>query len=333
MISKELRDQLTHCRVYSTVSQQEDPDAWLKARTGGIGGSDVGAICGVSPFSSARQIYFRKTGQFLESDADKASSERMYFGHVLEPIVADEYCKRTGNKVVDIGCTLQSIEDPWQLANVDRLIVNDDGTIKGILECKTTSEYMNEEWESGEILKSYIYQLNWYLHILDLNYGAFACLVGGNKFYTYEVFRDDDLLNNEIIPKVKDFWFNNVLQLVEPEMQATDTEVTKELYGEVVKGSEIILEDDTSNGLASTIMGLKGQIKELKAALSEAENRIKDRMKENEIAQTRDYTITWKAQNRKSVDTQKLKTEYPDVYEACCRTTTTRVLRIKGGLD
>ena len=59
--------QLTNCTVFSTVSQAEDEEAWVKARTRGIGGSDVGAICGVSPFTSARQIYLSKTGQFDEA--------------------------------------------------------------------------------------------------------------------------------------------------------------------------------------------------------------------------------------------------------------------------
>lgn len=43
---------LTNCKVYSTASQADDEEAWLKARTRGLGGSDVGAICGVSPFTS-----------------------------------------------------------------------------------------------------------------------------------------------------------------------------------------------------------------------------------------------------------------------------------------
>jgi predicted phage-related endonuclease len=81
---------LTNCKVFSTVNQSEDEEAWLAARTNGIGGSDVGAICGVSPFTSARQVYLNKTGQYPDSmKPGDAAKERMYFGHVLEPIVAE----------------------------------------------------------------------------------------------------------------------------------------------------------------------------------------------------------------------------------------------------
>ena len=222
---------LTNCKVFSTVSQDEDEEGWLAARTRGLGGSDVGAICGVSPFTSARQIYLHKTGQFSDAvKSGEAAQERMYFGHVLEPVVADEYAKRTGAKLVVLGATMQHKDHPWALANVDRLIVDDDGKPIGILECKTTSEYNNDAWEAGELLMSYIYQLNWYMWILGLERGAFACLVGGNKFYYYDVFRNDDLLNNTIIPAAKSFWFDNVLALKEPELQCADTEFANNSY-------------------------------------------------------------------------------------------------------
>ena len=232
MLTKEIIKQLPNVQVVSTVSQEEDEAEWLSARTKGIGGSDVGAICGVSPFTSARQIYFSKTGQFEEAlKPGAAAAERMHFGHLLEPIVADEFAKRelTADKgragwyLCELNATVCMKGNTWMRANVDRLIMDGSNKPVGILECKTTSEYNNEEWESGDILLSYVYQLNWYMYILDIKWGAFACLVGGNKFYTYEVFRNDDLLRDVILPAAENFWFNNVQALKEPELQAVDT--------------------------------------------------------------------------------------------------------------
>lgn len=339
MITKQLMEQLPNCKVFSTVKQEDDEAAWLAARTHGIGGSDVGAICGVSPFTSARQIYLRKTGQLEDSiSGGDAAKERMHFGHMLEPIVADEYARRelegTNLKLVDIDATMQHKDFPWALANIDRLIVevHEDGTETpvGILECKTTGEYMNDEWESGEILQSYIYQLNWYLWILGLEKGAFACLVGGNKFYSYEVYRNDELLENEIIPKARSFWFDNVLALKEPEMQQTDTEFANGLYSGVVKNSEIVFEDDESNTLAETVFDCKAKIKELTSIMEEAQNRLKDRLKENEIGYCKDYTIKWSPRSQTRVDTTKLKTEFPQVYEQCKTKSEFRVMTVKG---
>lgn len=331
MITKELLSYLPNVTVVSTVCQEENEEEWLAVRTKGIGGSDIGAICGVSPFSSARQIYFNKTGQFEDAlKPGDASRERMHFGHLLEPIVADEFARRTGKKLLNVDATFSHKDFPWMRANVDRLIVDDDGKPYGILECKTTSEYNNEEWESGDILLSYIYQLNWYLYILDLKYGAFACLVGGNKFYYYEVFRNDELIENTLIPAAKDFWFNNVLALKEPELQATDTDFANQVYAEVTKNSEITLADDIANELAQTVFDCKAKIKELEKTMAEAQNRLKDRLQDHEIGYCRDYTVKWSPRTQTRVDSEVLKRDFPEVYEKCQKQISFRVMTVKG---
>ena len=322
---------LPNCTVFSTVKQEDDEEGWLRARTRGIGGSDVGAICGVSPFTSARQIYLNKTGQYPDSiQPNDAAKDRMHFGHMLEPIVADEYSQRSGNKVIAVNATLVHKDYPWALANVDRLIIDDEGKPVGILECKTTSEYMNEEWESGEILMSYVYQLNWYLWILGLERGVFACLVGGNKFYYYDVFRNDELLENTIIPAAKSFWFDNVLALKEPEMQATDTDFANSIYSTVIKNSEIMLPDDETNELARTVFECKAKIKELEKIMSEAQNRIKDRLQDNEIGYTKDFTIKWSPRSQMRVDTDKLKSDFPEIYAQVQKKIEFRAMYVKG---
>lgn len=331
MLNKAIADQLTTCRVFSTVSQEEDEEAWKAARGHGIGGSDVGAICGVSPFTSARQIYLNKTGQYPETfSPSTASVERMRWGHLLEPVVADEFANKTGAKLVSLGATMQHKDFPWALANIDRLIVDDDGKPIGILEVKTTGEYNNDEWEEGDILLSYIYQLNWYLWILGLERGAFACLVGGNKFYYYDVFRNDELLNDTIIPTVKKFWEENICKMVEPEMQATDKDFANSIFSTVVKNSEKKLDDDVSNDLARTVVECKAQIKQLTATMEEAQNRLKDRLKDVEIGYTPDFTIKWSPCAQKRVDSDVLKKNFPDVYEQCLKRIEFRKMTIKG---
>lgn len=339
MLSQAILKQLTNVRVVSTVDQRENEEEWKAVRNKGIGGSDVGAICGVSPFSSARQIYFNKTGQFEEAlQPGAASLERMHFGHLLEPIVADEFSlreltadkNRAGWHLCELGATVCHKDYPWQRANVDRLILDENGNVVGILECKTTSEYNNEEWENGDILMSYIYQLNWYMYILDIKWGAFACLVGGNKFYSYEVYRNDELLNDVIIPAVTDFWHNNVLKLKEPELQAVDTVFANDTYSEVEKNSEIVLEDEESDNLAEVVFECKAKIKELEKTMEEAQNRLKDRLKDKEIGYCRNYTVKWSPRSSTRVDTTLLKATFPEVYEQCKKVSHFRVMTVKG---
>lgn len=322
---------LTNCKIMSTITQESDEEAWLAARTHGIGGSDVGAICGVSPFSTPRQIYMKKTGQFEDAvEPGTAAMDRMHFGHMLEPVVADEYAIRSGARLKVINATLSHKDHPWALANIDRLIVDENDNPIGVLECKTTGEYMNDNWEDGDILESYLYQLNWYLWILGLDKGVMACLVGGNKYYYYEMFRNDDLLNNIIIPQARDFWFDNVKKLVEPALAANDKDMINEKYSKTRVKAEIILADDTANELAKTIMDCKAKIKELKATQDEAETRIKDKLGENEFGYTTDYTIKWSPRVRNAVDSSLLKKNYPDIHAAVMKATEYKVLLVKG---
>lgn len=325
-------EQLPNCVVVSTVSQAEDENEWKAVRNKGLGGSDIGAICGVSPFTSARQIYFNKTGQFDEAiKPGAAATERMHWGHLLEPVVADEFAAQTGKKLIELGATLAHKDFPWMRANIDRLIIDDDGKPCGILEVKTTSEYNAEEWENGEIPLTYMYQLQWYMHILDLKYGAFACLAGGNKYFSYEVFRDDALINNVLIPAATDFWNNNVLALKEPELQSSDTDYINNKYSAVEKNSEVQLSDDTSDELAKTVVECKKQIKELEGILDEAQNRLKEKLQDKEIGYTKSYTIKWSPRSSTRVDTDKLKTNFPDIYEQCKKVVAYRAMTIKGG--
>lgn len=324
---------LTNCEVFSTVSQEDDEAAWLLNRTKGIGGSDVGAICGVNNYSSARLIYLQKTGQYEDgvNEPNEASLERMYFGHLLEPVVADEFARRTGKNVIVSPATLVHKKYPWAIANVDRLIVDDNGVPYGILECKTASEYMNENWDEGDIPTSYIYQLQWYLWITGLEYGAFACLVGGNKFYYYDTFRNDELIENEIFPKIDKFWNYHVKNLVEPELTGTDAdaELVSSINTEVEKGSELIIEDDTINDLAAIVKECKAKKKEIEATEKEAANRIKDVLKNKEIGYTKDHIVKWSPRKQTRIDSKKLKEQYPEVYEDCKKEISFRVFTVK----
>ena len=324
---------LTNCNILSTVTQEEDEKEWLTNRIKGIGGSDVGAICGVNKYSSARLVYLKKTGQYQdgEDEFSDAALERMHFGRMLEPVVANEYVRRTGNKVVVSPATLTHKDYPWAIANVDRLIVNDEGIPYGILECKTAGEYMNDAWSEGDVPVSYLYQLNWYLWVTGLKYGVIACLVGGNKFYFYEIYRNDDLLRDEIFPKVDRFWNYHVKELVEPDLTSTDadTEYVANENSEVIKGSEIVLEDETMNELAATVKECKTKIKELEATEKEAANRLKDVLKNNEIGYTQDHIIKWSPRSQSRVDTTKLKEKYPEVYADCIKQINFRVFTVK----
>ena len=66
---------------------------WLAYRRRGIGGSDVAAILGISPFRTARDLYDDKLN--IASVADDAGNwVALEMGHLLEPLVASDFLKR-----------------------------------------------------------------------------------------------------------------------------------------------------------------------------------------------------------------------------------------------
>ena len=322
------------CRILSTVTQEDDETQWLKNRTRGIGGSDVGAICGVSNYSSPRTVYLKKTGQYDEAinGFSDAAVERMRFGNLLEPIVADEYARRSGKKIAVSPATLVHKKQDWALANIDRFILDENGDPYGILECKTAGEFMNEDWENGELPLYYIYQLNWYLYVCDLEFGAFACLVGGNKFYYYELYRNDDIIK-EMVEKADEFWNHYVKNMIEPPLTGTtaDEEHVKKTHTEVEKDSEVFFEEDEINDLAKVVSVGKAEIKKLEKIVNEASNRLKDRLKNKEIGYTKDYIVKWSPRTQRRIDNDKLKVEHPDVFEKCTKEISFRVFTVKGG--
>jgi len=134
------------------ISTKELPrEDWLAVRKQGIGSSDAAAAVGLNPYKSQLELWLEKTGRdtgLPKTDPDDEDSP-MYWGNVLEPIVAWHYSKRTKNKVRRINAVLQhpDPELPWMLANIDREVIGADDV--QILECKTAGINGARLWKEG----------------------------------------------------------------------------------------------------------------------------------------------------------------------------------------
>ena len=68
-------------------------EEWLNYRRQGIGGSDAAAILGVSPFRTARDIYYDKLG--IEVVSDDNNWVALEMGNLLEDLVGRIFAKKT----------------------------------------------------------------------------------------------------------------------------------------------------------------------------------------------------------------------------------------------
>lgn len=301
-----------HCVAVSHVTKEDNEEKWLQVRRMGIGGSDIGSICNENPWSSARQVYLSKTGQMPE-DMETKMNDRMHFGNVLEPIVASEYARRSGNRVYDPKTTYASIVAPFALANPDRFIYSD---VKGfgILECKTADKFFESYWNEGAPPIYYIMQLQWYMYVTGAQWGALACLCGGNSYYCLEMPRNEEMISMMLL-KGEYFWKENVLKLVEPELSASlfDTELVKK---KVERGTDEVLENPLLDTLAEELLQLRVSEKNIKNEIEAHKNKIKEILGTVEYGVTERFLFKQLTICRNGVDAKLLQQAFPNIYEA-----------------
>lgn len=138
-------------------------DEWLKYRRKGIGGSDAAAVLGISPFMTARDLYYDKLGISAQSDEENWVAKEI--GHLLEPLVASIFERRTGLKVYQRKVMFQHPQYPWMLADLDYLVELPEGGT-AILECKTTTSNSVDNWwyAGNEVVPAYYEKSGTTLH-------------------------------------------------------------------------------------------------------------------------------------------------------------------------
>ena len=121
---------------------------WKEYRYQGIGGSDVAAVFGISPWKTARDLYEEKMfGKDPESEDDGWVAKEI--GKRLEELVVQIFMKKTGLRPYAVRKMFRHPDYPFMLANVD-FFVEINGEIY-IIECKTSFSFHMEEWEDGGI--------------------------------------------------------------------------------------------------------------------------------------------------------------------------------------
>lgn len=155
---------------------------WLAYRRQGIGGSDVAAILGISPFRTARDLYDDKLNIASAVD-DTGNWVALEMGHLLEPLVAQIFTKKTGLEVFQIKKMFRHPQYPFMLADVDYFVRLPNGKI-AILEIKTTNYNAKDHWwKDGEECVPVYYETQGrhYMAVMDMDEIFYCCLYGNNE--------------------------------------------------------------------------------------------------------------------------------------------------------
>ena len=305
-------------RLASTLDMPREE--WLAMRRKGIGGSDAGAILGLSPWASPLSVYCDKMGLTPERD----DNEAMRQGRDFEEYVAQRFAEATGKAVRRCNFMLQHPEHSFMVANVDRMIVGEDAG----LECKTTSVLSKVDYAAGDVPPQYYVQCQHYMAVTGCARWYLAILILNRGFYWFSIERDEREIE-ALTAAAGDFWRDHVMACVPPAPIGLDADT------DALKAAALPIDE----GAVAQLYGLEDKlirIGSLKTGISamEAQKRLLEQeiqqgMGKAAIGEATGYTVKWGAHKRTGVDTALLKKEFPDVYEQVKKTSDYRMFTIK----
>lgn len=325
-------------------------EQWLAARMHGprgnipytVGGSDVAAIFGVSPWTTPMELWLIKKGRMKPAAKDNAN--QLMMGHLLEPIAAYWYGQKTGNTVIEDTHLYQHADHPYALANFDRRFTRKSDGEPGILECKSCTYHKADEWADDAIPLYYEFQLRFYLAVADVNIGAFSAVWGNNP--------DNDLaIPNIVRDKAKedmiferlDEWIWSLEHDKPPTMADVSPKLAMEslarIYGTSQSGLPTIEFSSKYENALRRIALLQGKISECNQEIKTYEKeieahsvRIAEVMKEHEhgvLLTTKDkLLIDFVTKSTTRPDSKVLKEKYQAILPDVMKTTQSRKVKV-----
>lgn len=273
-------------------------EEWLQERKKGLGGSDIAAILGLSPWRGPLEVYADKRG--LIEDAPDAP--HLEWGRRLEGVVAQKYAEGLpvglGLHRGDAGGYGAPLVGPeeWMRASPDGLVGSTGVDISPVgwgLEIKTSRS--STGWGdpgTDEIPAYYRTQVAWYQAVLGLDRWDVAVLIGGTDYREYTVRRDAEL-ERRIVESARAFWFDHVVAGVPPAPGPQSGPTVAALYKQA--GDEIVDAPTEATTWAYELRIAKEAESKASEQRAELENRIKSVIKEAAGLRGDGWSATWKA--------------------------------------
>lgn len=237
--------------------------AWLAQRKLGLGGSDIAAVLGMSPWTSPFALWAEKVG--LLPDLDDPT-EAMEFGSRAEDMLGRWFADRTGMSVAGEQTSVIGAE-PWMRCTVDGFVFDtparddmDESSIRfgeggafsindaiAVAEWKTTSDRA-EAWAT-QVPDHYATQATWTSIVTGIPvvwFGVLHIAFGRPQFRTYQ-FVPDAADKQLVLDAARAFWFDHCVTGVPPVVDGSDStrDALAAIYPEHVEGEVVELDDET----------------------------------------------------------------------------------------
>ena len=279
---------------YTTIHDGIDRDEWLHARRTGIGASEAAAVLGESPYGSPISVYADK----IDPDAPfQAQSERMEWGNILEAQILERFETVTKFATVANGALVRSVHYPFMLATVDGWAIDFDPWRP--VDAKNTQD--GAGW-SGGVPKHVWIQMQHQMVVTDAVTAYVAVLIRGCEFKWAAVERNEDFIDDTLVPQLEEFWLR--VEKGGPPPDPDGNPATKHALSKLYpdEGKSIVLDGEFTD-LAFELFGIKQDAKHGATRREEIENEIRFAMKDANTAALPDgSSFTWRA-NKNGVRT------------------------------
>jgi putative phage-type endonuclease len=289
----------------------------LKERQGYLGASEAASALGMSPFFSQVALYLDKTGQGEPIE----KTLPMMVGTALEPVTLELFSRETQLAVAD---RQRQFVDPtcrWRRCTVDGMA--QDGWI---VEAKSSGDFRG--WGDGddEVPMQYLYNAHHSLACVSEAPGVYIpVIIGGRTFRNYVIRRDPDLI--ELVRTSEEAFMEMVRKRRPPEPKDRDDVLrlypkSNEMF---VQGDDIIQQKVRDHAKA------KGEAKALEVRIELLARDITNFMgsagtlKRMTLGGPGEPLATWNSQERRSIDADALRANYPDIAKSVTKVTSTRV--------
>lgn len=171
-----------------------------------IGGSDVAALIGISPWKDPLRLYLEKVGEIDPPEEETKAQRR---GKILEPAIAALYMVEREVEVGP-GCTMALAEGPHFTAQIDATERWAEGPpdVRIPVEIKSASEFTRGQWGrdgTDEAPTYYCTQLHWQMMAMNAPHGRLVALLGADDLRVYTIERDP-AIDNYLLMQAREFW-------------------------------------------------------------------------------------------------------------------------------
>ena len=284
-------------------------------RTKYLGGSDIGAIFGLSKYRSPLDVWMEKTGKAT----NEVNNLPIRFGTFAEEFVASEYASTTGYQVAHQLEPITHPQHDYLQGHIDRFVFAKDSRPDQlpthVLECKTANPFARSEWGevgSDEVPMTYLAQCHWYLALTQLERCDLAVLFGNSDFRIYHIERDREL-EAILVDQAIDFWVQHVQADIPPKPQTLVDFQT--LFHTEVAGKSIIASDETVQMIKEFHL-LSEELNTKEEAIKGIKQNIMAQMGDAEKLTYQDQTlVTWKKPKASMrFDSKRFELERPELF-------------------